>query len=155
MARIGTVWSNALPLPGRRAGSGRGLYAQDTPFDRAEQAAGLPSCTILAACSRAATAIGVRMRANSNRRAIAHSRRHRKSGCDWEGARTCLKNFRTSRNTCTGSHTIVCDIAEERSINGLMRLFGVRDRSSEATGADVATAVASQVVDMGHRHGRG
>jgi hypothetical protein len=34
---------HALPLPGRRACSGRGLYAQDTPFDRAEQAAGLPS----------------------------------------------------------------------------------------------------------------
>jgi hypothetical protein len=75
-------------------------------------------CAQSNAVSCGATAIGLRIRANRNRRAIAGSERHRKSACNWEGARTCLKNFRTSRNTCTGAPTIVCGALMHRRGHG-------------------------------------
>ena len=60
------MWSNGSPSPGLRVGSvasGHGLCAPPSQM-ACIAAAGLQSCTASATCSRAATAIGLRMSAN-------------------------------------------------------------------------------------------
>jgi hypothetical protein len=68
-------------------------------------AARSPSCRAPGDRSPAATAIGLPMRANRNRRISVGSENHKRSECGWAEARTCLRSFLTSRKACTGGPT--------------------------------------------------
>jgi hypothetical protein len=67
---------------------------------------GSPSSTVLGACSRAATVIGLHTRASRNRPVTEGFGNRRKSEFDWVAARSCWI-FRTSRKVCTGGHMTV------------------------------------------------
>jgi hypothetical protein len=69
---------------------------------------GSPSSTVLVACSRAATVIGLHTRASRNRPVTEGFGSRRKSEFDWVAARACLMIFRTSRKACTGRHMTAC-----------------------------------------------
>ena len=118
--------SSGSPSPGRRAGSavsGPGLCVRLLQMECIAVAAS-PSCTVPGACSPAATAIGLPMRASRNRPISAGSGNHKKSRMRLGGSPNMLEEFPDKPK---GMHwrtyerwRRVHDVAEERSTIGLM-----------------------------------
>ena len=109
MARTGATWSSASPSRGRLVGSVARGHGLCVPFSQTACTAvdGSPSSTVLVACSRAATVIGLHTRASRNWPVTEGFGRRRKSEFDWVAARACWI-FRTSRKVCTGGHMTAC-----------------------------------------------